>query len=967
MNTATLGAVLRHVGALAAPPAGHERTDQQLLHDFCAAGDQAAFTALVRRHGPMVLGVCRHVLRQEQDAEDAFQATFWALARNAGSVRNREALAGWLHGVAYRTAVFARRSADRRRMHEGKVKAMPQRDPSWESTWREVQALLDEEIGRLPDKCRAAFVLCHLEGHSRAEAARQLGLKEGTISSRLDQARKRLQQRLSQRGVVLTVVLGAAALGDRAATAVPARLARATVQTALGHTAGSAAVAGLVRGVAPTLLGTKLKIMTAVLTVAGILAAGAGALAHRGASAQAAPAAGPETPTPRKQATGGDGPGRGKPAAPTTPADGAVVVKGRVLGPDGKPVAGAKLSVWTDATKKTKGAPVGATTGEDGRFRLAVARADLERNAQVVATAKGQGPDWVKLESSGAGGDIILRLARDDVPVDGRILDLEGRPVAGATVRVRRVEQRADPGDLGPWVEAKRKWARGEYDAAGVPMKSLAPEALGVPAAVTTGKDGRFRLTGVGRERVVHLLIQGKDLADAYLEAITRAGPLTGLQTGDGGSYPAAFDYLAVPGKVITGIVQDKRTGKPLAGIRVVCPMRMVWAQATTDQEGRYRLTGLAKRQSYWVAAGGVPYFNSTRLDVRDTPGLEPVTVDFDLERGIAVRGRLLDKATGNPVRGRVSYVPLADNPHLKDFTEFGKPQVLATDPGRVGPDGSFTVVAIPGRGLLCAQADDAGRFAAAEPDGVKTATGLILECFHQLVPVDVSEKEPKSLKQDIALEPARTIAGSVVGPDGGPLAGAHAAGLAAIAEPGFGRAPRKLPGADFTAGGLVAGRPRPLFFFHPEKRWSKVYELRGDEDKPLTVRLEAPGGFTGRVVDAGGRPLAGVKVSVALSTQAISQDPPRWRKVVPRDLVFDYPAWGKLLNRELTTDAGGKFRAEGLAPGLPYEVVVTEEGRKPGAVILSHRLGLSAEPGKSRDLGDLKCKPVPGEGGEEP
>src|SRR5262249_39634365 len=146
-----------------------------------------AFAALVRRHGPMVLGVCRNVLRHAQDAEDAFQATFLILARKAGTIRRREALVGWLHGVAYRMAMSAKRNAARRRLHEQKAKPASNGDPVWETAWREVQTLLDEEIQRLPQTYRATFILCCLENKSAAEAGRLLGVKAGTVWSRLSE------------------------------------------------------------------------------------------------------------------------------------------------------------------------------------------------------------------------------------------------------------------------------------------------------------------------------------------------------------------------------------------------------------------------------------------------------------------------------------------------------------------------------------------------------------------------------------------------------------------------------------------------------------------------------------------------------------------------------------------------------------------------------------------------------------
>ena len=177
-------------------------SDGQLLERFVAGRDEAAFAALVRRHGPMVLGVCRRLVRHAQDAEDCFQAAFLVLAQRAGSVRRREALAGWLHGVACRVAREAGGAAARRRSREKQVSEMPHPEvaPAQPQDWR---PLLDQELSALPEKYRSAVVLCDLEGRTRREAARLLRLPEGTLSSRLARARALLGRRLGRRGAAL--------------------------------------------------------------------------------------------------------------------------------------------------------------------------------------------------------------------------------------------------------------------------------------------------------------------------------------------------------------------------------------------------------------------------------------------------------------------------------------------------------------------------------------------------------------------------------------------------------------------------------------------------------------------------------------------------------------------------------------------------------------------------------------------
>src|SRR5262249_18904364 len=160
MANAPLTSVLRHIRNLAAAENCKNLTDGQLLDSFSSHHEEAAFAVLVRRHGPLVLRVCRRVLRQEQDAEDAFQPTFFVLARKAASIRKREALVSWLHGVAYRMAMNAKREAARRREHEARAKVSSENNLGRELAWRDVQAVLEEEIQRLPEKYRAPFLLC---------------------------------------------------------------------------------------------------------------------------------------------------------------------------------------------------------------------------------------------------------------------------------------------------------------------------------------------------------------------------------------------------------------------------------------------------------------------------------------------------------------------------------------------------------------------------------------------------------------------------------------------------------------------------------------------------------------------------------------------------------------------------------------------------------------------------------------
>jgi RNA polymerase sigma factor (sigma-70 family) len=289
--------VLRHLCKVALRSAGSDLEDGRLLEQFVSRRDEAAFETLVRRHGPMVLGVCRRILGNHHDVEDAFQATFLVLLHKAASLVERQTIGNWLYGVAYHTALKARAALARRRAKESQVHLLHGPSALEEAARREWQALLDYELHRLPDKYRAAVVLCDLQGNTRKQAARQLGLPEGTLSTRLTRARALLGKRLARHAATFSAgAVGVLLAEHSAAACLSTPLVVATVRAARVLGTGQEAAAGAVRmislmkGVRKDMFLMKIKVGLTVLLVTGIATLGGGLLMRGTAAADPAPA-----------------------------------------------------------------------------------------------------------------------------------------------------------------------------------------------------------------------------------------------------------------------------------------------------------------------------------------------------------------------------------------------------------------------------------------------------------------------------------------------------------------------------------------------------------------------------------------------------------------------------------------------------------------------------------------------------
>jgi phosphate transport system substrate-binding protein len=313
--------LVHHLRRLAA--LGDGAPDALLLERFTRERDEGAFATLMARHGPLVLGVCRRLLAERTAAEDAFQATFLVLARRAASLRDPAGLPGWLHAVAVRVALRARRTARRRRTvqppPDAPEPASSHAGPLAELTVGELLAALDEEVSRLPEAYRLPVILCALEGHSQEEAARRLGWTPGSVKGRLERGRRRLHARLARRGFTLSAVLGAAEVVRASGTVAPRELTLATARAARLFATNASLPAGtlpahvtaLAQGVLTTMLCTRIQlaalaalVLTAAVLVTGLAGRSAWATAPSqvGKGEPPAPARAVQRPAPRGDA-----------------------------------------------------------------------------------------------------------------------------------------------------------------------------------------------------------------------------------------------------------------------------------------------------------------------------------------------------------------------------------------------------------------------------------------------------------------------------------------------------------------------------------------------------------------------------------------------------------------------------------------------------------------------------------------
>lgn len=652
-----------------------------------------------------------------------------------------------------------------------------------------------------------------------------------------------------------------------------------------------------------------------------------------------------------------------------------LAVTGRVLDTNGQPVAGAKVYLGLDPVDLQSREPATvaarATTGADGRFQFTVERSLLARARSrrlrfsgplVAAFAEGYGPDWTDELMVGDPGGIVLKLVADDVPITGRLLDLEGRPVSGVKVRVIQVD--ATPqGDLSRWLKAIQKEAIG-FEAFVHFTRSLPTGLSALIRPVTTDSDGRFRIAGSGRERLVSLLLEGPNIEIQVLNVMTRGGPSTSIRFKRSDAeelmksseiviHAVGFDVVAAPTRAVEGFVKDAATGLPLQGVVIRAALGYrngfidrypltdwpgMFGRVTTDVSGHYRLTGLPVREAVElraVPAESTPHLPASR-EFSNPPGVDPTRLDFTLKRGVLVRGRVTDRSTGKPVAALVEYHPAVKNENVESPHYLGLFEILPTQ-----DDGSYSIAALPGPGVVAATALG-DRFLTADLAGVEQASdagpfpniqGLTSPRQCHAFGLITPEKSAESCQCDLALTPGPEPAVTILDSEGKPLAGALVSGIppADVVREGWWQSRET---AVFRVTGLTDHRIRRLMIHHEARRLAGSLAVRDSERGPLVAQLHPWCVVTGRLVDRDGRPRSGVRLSYQESIPGM------------RPFSWHFP-------RDVTTDANGRFSFEGLVPGLEYTVKVVPAGAEESA----QRVGDAhlLQPGEVKTLGDVR------------
>ncbi len=818
-------------------------TDGQLLEQFAARkteAGEAAFAALVARHGPMVLSVCGGLLGDAHDAEDAFQATFLILAKKCRSIRDPELLGNWLYGVARRTGRRRRKLDVRwndRAGGEGAmssvaaVKGVAELEP----VHREQTSALHEEVDRLPQSLRAPIVLCYLEGLTHDEAARRLRWPIGTVRSRMARARDLLRARLTRRGLAFGAIAAVLESPRAVMAEVPHALVDMTARSAIGLTSGT--VSGLISMPVATLIEEVLKAMfisqikrtAAIVLAAACIATGAGIIAVGAAQREAPSTKGNATAARVADRQPVKADGGGVTPQPAGDRESTITLAGVVIDPAGKPVAGAAVAVFgfphrarASGDYSNPHQVIGQATADGaGRFWMSLPRTLSARfvNLDVIAVGAGFGMGWQPLNPEAIAPEIEVRLRPEQI-VRARLVDVQGQPAAGVAVAIVQLaaQSNAGAGGVGFWNAPSnlRPW----------------------PATATTDARGGFLLHGVGRGVGVGAQIRDDRFARQEFRVLPE----------DPGKAEGQV-FVLNPAHIIEGRVIYGDTRAPVAHARLVAQGGH-YISDQADAEGRFRLnpyadapyksmkTGESLFSVYAYAPDGQPYLG-VETELTWPKGSVRQTIEFVLPRGVLVRGKVTDAASGKAVDAcRILYAPLkAEKVDSALAVLTGEWSAVVSR-----EDGSYTIPVPPGTGHLVVTGASPeyilSEFGSQILDGHR---GGLRKYAQAVVPVTARNgREPVEVA--IALRGGATLKGRVLDPEGAPVAeGAIITRFNVSAQAGrWGGKLIPVRDGQFVLPGLEPDRPYRVLVRGAKNLYGASVELTGraSGNEPVTIRL---------------------------------------------------------------------------------------------------------------------------------
>ncbi len=969
MAHTTSSSVVRQIGSLFDGGSVAGLSDRQLLDRFVARRDaagEAAFAALVARHGPMVLHVSRQLLGDHQHAEDAFQAVFLVLARRRGPCATP--ICSVTGSMALPSARLARRRpgcapAQKRERHShGRDESANKRSPEQWMLCREDVLALHAEIEGLPSVFRLPVVLCYFEGLSLDEAARRLCCPEGTLRSRLARARDKLRRGLTRRGAFLSASALAVVLESTdARAAVSSSLCETTTKAAINFATGQAAgslATGLAREVLRSMLARKIRHIALAMLLVGTVATGAGLVGQ-------VPALETAKSRPQERQAGKPEPGEGVTKANdgiARPGPGRMFVVGRVLDPADNPVPNATAMVYARSKglsvsllqDKSQPIPIGdARADGSGRFQLNAPRTSSARYDTVgaVALAPGYGVGCVELDPDAdqPAADITLR---QEHVIHGRLFDVQGRPIPDVAISVSGVNPDAGLGRL------TLALARSEGNVTF--WWANANDFPAWPRPATTDAQGHFTVRGVGRNMRAFLTARHPRFA---LQTIT-------VET-DNAAESKPVTLALEPAKIISGRVTYGDTGNPVANAKIVVqprgPELKPFSFFDTDADGRFRMNPPSDDR-YHIAAWpppGQPYLIASRN--LDWPkGALEQSLDVIMPRGVAVQGRVTEQDSGKPIAGvALSFVSRAGR-RSNDGSS-------ASSPGYTVGDGSFLLGALPGPGTLFVMgpSDDFVLQSLGKPV-LDTGRQPGLSTYsHASMALDL---KPGIDRKDIhvKLRPGVTVMGQVIGPDDQPVPDAwifsqiimRPSGGSRVWHGGYHNTTAR--DGHFEVHGLAPDVSVAVQFLDPRRKLGTTAVLSGKSAAagPVKIRLEPCASARARIVNPGGEPFAGSLPSRSLTMDVSARPPVSDMNGKTGPLVVTDAGnldWVDPINYEkpVAADADGRVVLPVLIPGATYRFTTRVAGQ--GPIVQRLLREFTVKPGETLDLGEIVIeKPRP-------